>query len=314
MLGNNCNISFNNPLYRDQLIQSECFTNSYLDIIDRFFLKTPVTERGGGITLYSMKEQRGSKLESFSSDPNQLEGNAMSDFLLKEYSLRESFPYIVNKSDKLISEAEKLVMKKLSKLIYRSYLLEGMNDVHSKTSPVDVKITEDFLEKFKEVEERLNLTFNNVVMSVKTANDLIKNDKGIQKKRELYELPEFDAVNLLRIYLGIEPFIFELPEDNIYDGYIYLLHSSRSLDIYSTRVGLRNFVYNGSVGGGKERAKFDDGKFARRYYDERVGINGGYVAQLSVIGQLKVDNPNLFAVLKLNGAKELPKAYPTTKE
>ncbi|WP_445436295.1 hypothetical protein [Candidatus Borreliella tachyglossi] len=303
-------ISFNNPLYRERLIEDRYFDNPYLDIVNELFVKTPVGEKGGTLVLYSREDkQESSELSTFGSDPKQLkDGIAACNFLLK-FSLERAFGDIEYRNEEVVKKAEKAVMKNLSEVVYRDYLLKGINEIHTKSTPVEIKVSDDFFSKIKEARSKLHLTPNKIAMSARTANDLINSDKGIQKKIETYRLPEFDEANMLRLSLGIEPFIFELPEDTTYDGYIYLLHSARDSDIYSKSVGLRNFVYHGNSGGGHERASFYDGKFARRYYQERGGVNGKHYAQFSVIGQLKVDNPNLFAVLKLSSAKSLPKAY-----
>ncbi|UGQ17868.1 hypothetical protein [Borrelia sp. RT1S] len=311
MSSNNFSINFNNPLYRERLIADKYFDNPYLDMLNSLFIKTPVTEKGGTLTLYSMdNKQEDAKLASFNTDPKQLkDGISKSTFMLNGYSLERAFGDIEYKSEEVIKRAEKLVMRNLAKVVYRSYLLEGMNDLHTKSTPVEVKTTDDFLSKLKEVRGKLHLRPNRIVMTAKTANDLINSDSGIQKRIELYKVPEFDEASLLKVSLGIQPFIFELPEDHIYDGYIYLLHYSKSDDVYTKSVGLRNFVYNGGNTIGTEKAIFYDGQFARTYYLARGGMNGNHYAQFGLIGQLKVENPDLFAVLKLSGAKALPKAY-----
>ncbi|WKC58572.1 hypothetical protein [Borrelia sp. P9F1] len=309
MSSNNFSINFNNPLYRERLIADKYFDNPYLDIINSLFIKTPVNQKGGTLTLYAMdNKQEDSKLASFNSDPKHLkDGISKCTFMLNGYSLERAFGDIEYKSEEVIKRAEKLVMRNLAEVVYRSYLLEGMNDLHTKSTPVEVKTTDDFLSKLKEVRGKLHLSPNRIAMTARTANDLINSDSGIQKRIELYKVPEFDEASLLKVSLGIQPFIFELSEDHIYDGYIYLLHYSKSGDVYAKSVGLRNFVYNGISSGGMENARFYDGQFARRYYQERGGINGKHFAQFSVIGQLKVENPDLFAVLKLSGAKALPR-------
>nr|WKT13914.1 hypothetical protein LKV13_04695 [Borrelia sp. BU AG58] len=310
MSSNNFSINFNDPLYRERLITDKYFDNPYLDIINSLFVKTPVTEKGGTLTLYAMDKQEDARLASFNSDPKQLkDGISKCTFMLNDYGLEGAFGDIDYRSEEAINRAEKMVMRNLAGVVYRSYLLEGMNDVHTKSTPVEFKTTDDFLSKLREIRGKLNLSPNRIVMTAKTANDLINSDSGIQKRIELYKIPEFDESNLFKVVLGIEPFIFELPEDHIYDSYIYLLHYSKSDDVCAKSVGLRNFVYNGSSSGGTEKARFYDGQFARRYYHEGGGMNGNHFAQFRLSGQLKVENPDLFAVLKLSGAKALPKAY-----
>ncbi|UGQ16675.1 MULTISPECIES: hypothetical protein [unclassified Borrelia] len=311
---NNFNISFNNPLYRERLIADKYFDNPYLDVIDGLFLRTPVNQKGGTLALYAMQDkQESSELASFSSDPKQLkDGLAKSTFLLTGYSLERTFGDIDYRDEEAIKQAEKIVMQNLAEVVHRDYLLKGMNELHTKSTPVEVKSTDDFISKLKEARSKMSLQPNRIAMTAKTAGAIIATDKGIQKRMEIYRIPEFDEAALLKVALGIEPFIFQLPEDSIYDGYIYLLHYARSTDVYSKSVGLRNFLYDGTKSDNYERARFCNGQFARRYYQERGGINGQHYAQFSLIGQLKVENPNLISVLKLTDAKTLPKNYPSS--
>ncbi|QMU99683.1 hypothetical protein F0310_04525 (plasmid) [Borrelia sp. A-FGy1] len=310
---NNFDISFNNPLYRERLTADKYFDNPYLKIIDEMFIRTPVTEKGGTLALYAMEDkQESSKLANFGADPKQLKDKlSKCSYTLNAYSLERPFGDIEYRDEEVIKSAEKLVMQNIAEVVYRDYLLDGMNELHTKAVPVEIKQADDFIGKLKEVKTKMHLSPNKIAMSAKTANEIIGTDKGILKRIEAYKIPEFDNEAALQIILGIKPFIFELPEDTTYDGYIYLLNYTSSGDIYSKSVGLRNFVYNGSQSGGYERANFHLGQFARRYYSERGGVNGRHYAQFSLIGQLKVDNPNLISVLKLTNAKSLPKNYPS---
>ncbi|UGQ16650.1 hypothetical protein [Borrelia sp. RT5S] len=305
---NNFSINFNNPLYRERLIADKYFDNPYLDVVEGLFLKTPVTQKGGTLAFYAMDEkQESSKLDSFLSDPKQLK-DKISTFLLNAYSLKGPFGDVDYRDEEVIKKAEKLVMQNLAKVVYRGYLLEGMNELHTKSTPIEVKATDDFISKLKEARAKMDLSPNRIAMTDKTAYDLIAADKDIQKRIERYKIPEFDETALLKAALGIEPFIFQLPSDAIYDGYVYLLNYTRDRAVYSKDVGLRNFVYSGSY----EGARFHEGQFARRYYQERGGINGMLYAQFSLIGQLKVENPNLVSVFKLANAQTLPKKYPSS--